>query len=645
MRAAPSTSSQKILHAVHRYGEEELETLARDAALRAVRVLNEKPDAVIVVATGQEMEGFYKALVQIFQEDSGLDLSNASFFLMDEYEGFEGAHPLSNAYFFKKHFLEPLRHINEARAPRDDACFYPGQKRSEAKVDAAFWQDFLTSKGRAVPDLVVLTFGAAYPVRDALGTLSIKGGRVGAVEPGTTPTEEIVQVTLSEHRKGELAHRYKALARLIDAHEMPPLEKGALDVPNKAWSFAPMSFAGATTLLVLATGEDKGPVVAHVLENEASLDMPASFLSHLAQVSWYVDAGAVGQLTTTAWQNGVLSTEQMTEALCQASTSCRGIPLMLEQHFPDKTVACDRAMLQKAHEDLKESLASCLTTDTWPEGKRILVLSPHPDDDVISMGAALVRLKEMGNTVHILYAVTGSNAVRESLPSYADAYLQVTNFLPGGVEKKKSVAAKALVREWEAAKATGLLGVPTQNLIFFKADYYERRGIPGLSPFSAHDILRMKTLLKDLAPEIIFFAAENDPNGAHGLSTQLLATALDALVQSKELSPPVLYGYRGAYNEWPLNDPSSLLVLPYDAALQDLKIRAIKAHVSQLDPLYPSFDPRPFFRRAKDRNAASQEQLSSLMGYPLVDPVTGEKAVGAEVFKRKSFKEFLVQYL
>jgi glucosamine-6-phosphate deaminase len=567
MRAAPSTSSQKILHAVHRYGEEELETLARDAALRAVRVLNEKPDAVIVVATGQEMEGFYKALVQIFQEDSGLDLSNASFFLMDEYEGFEGAHPLSNAYFFKKHFLEPLRHINEARAPRDDACFYPGQKRSEAKVDAAFWQDFLTSKGRAVPDLVVLTFGAAYPVRDALGTLSIKGGRVGAVEPGTTPTEEIVQVTLSEHRKGELAHRYKALARLIDAHEMPPVEKGALDVPNKAWSFAPMSFAGATTLLVLATGEDKGPVVAHVLENEASLDMPASFLSHLAQVSWYVDAGAVGQLTTTAWQNGVLSTEQMTEALCQASTSCRGIPLMLEQHFPDKTVACDRAMLQKAHEDLKESLASCLTTDTWPEGKRILVLSPHPDDDVISMGAALVRLKEMGNTVHILYAVTGSNAVRESLPSYADAYLQVTNFLPGGVEKKKSVAAKALVREWEAAKATGLLGVPTQNLIFFKADYYERRGIPGLSPFSAHDILRMKTLLKDLAPEIIFFAAENDPNGAHGLSTQLLATALDALVQSKELSPPVLYGYRGAYNEWPLNDPSSLLVLPYDAAL------------------------------------------------------------------------------
>lgn len=426
---------------------------------------------------------------------------------------------------------------------------------------------------------------------------------------------------------------------------MPPLKEGALDVPNKAWSFTPMAFAGAKTLLVLATGEDKGPVVAQILESEPSVDIPASFLSRLTQVSWYVDAGAAGQLTTTAWQDGLLATEQMTAALCQASATCRVAPLILEKHFPAKAVTCDREMLETAHAGLKGRLASCLTTDNWPEGKRVLVLSPHPDDDVISMGAALVRLQERGNTIHILYAVTGANAVRESLPAYADAYLQVTNFLPEGSGKKKNVAAKALVREWEAAQATGLLGVPSQNLIFFKADYYERRGIPGLSPFSVQDMMRMKTVLKDLAPDVVFFAGENDPNGAHGLSTQLLAAALDTLVGNNELKPPVLYGYRGAYNEWPLSDPSSLLMVPYDTALQDHKIRAIKAHVSQLDPLYPSFDPRPFFQRAKDRNAASQEQLSSLLGYPLIDPVTGEKAVGVEVFKRKSLQEFLIQYL
>ncbi len=645
MLLAASRSSHEVSHVVNRYAEEDLPLLGRDVALRVAAEVRTNPNAVIVFSTGQEIEGIYQRLQELFVKDPSLDLSKASFFLMDEYEGLGASHPLSNWYFFNVHFLSPLQKIDASRAPCQDQCFYPGQTKTGVTVDEAFWGQFLLSKGLPGPDLMVLTLGGAYPVREQLGTVCIKGGRMGAIEPDLRPDQKIVRVRLSDHRKSEIAHRYKALGRLIDRHEMPAFNGKSLDLPDAAWTFTPMSCAKAKSILVVATGEDKGPVIASVLESDPSSRVPASFLSRLTQVSWYLDTGAAAQLSATAWQDGVLREEDMIEALCHESMTCRGAPLIVKSQFPEKTVSFDKDLLQITHENFKTQLASCLITASWPEGKRILVLSPHPDDDVISMGAALMRLQQRKNLIHVLYAVTGANAVRDTLPTYADAYLQVSAFLPNDDEKNKKIAAKALVREWEAVDATSHLGIPSQNLIFFKADYYERRGIPGLSPFSAGDLSRIKILLKDLAPEIIFFAAENDPNGAHGLSTQLLATALDELVQNKDLAPPILYGYRGAYNEWPLTHPSSLLIVPYDKELQDDKIKAIKRHASQLDPLYPSFDPRPFFQRAKDRNRSSCLQMSSLLGYPIIDPVTGQRAEGVEVFKRKDIQAFLAQYM
>lgn len=116
------------------------------------------------------------------------------------------------------------------------------------------------------------------------------------------------------------------------------------------------------------------------------------------------------------------------------------------------------------------------------------------------------------------------------------------------------------------------------------------------------------------SPKHIFFAAENDPHGAHGLAAELLAKALENMPDLDA----TLWGYRGAYTEWPLRDAERLSIIPFETALMDLKVRSIKQHASQLNPIYPSFDPREFYERATDRNRAFAYQVSKVIGRPLL---------------------------
>lgn len=104
-----------------------------------------------------------------------------------------------------------------------------------------------------------------------------------------------------------------------------------------------------------------------------------------------------------------------------------------------------------------------------------------------------------------------------------------------------------------------------------------------------------------------------------------------------------LWGYRGAYAEWPLRDAERLSVIPFEAALMDLKVRSIRQHVSQLNPMYPSFDPREFYERAIDRNRAFAQEVSEVIGRPLLtmDSDGIQKAQYAEAFRRYTKKEFI----
>jgi len=287
-------------------------------------------------------------------------------------------------------------------------------------------------------------------------------------------------------------------------------------------------------------------------------------------------------------------------------------------------------------------LSEKMDPSLFPKQKKILVLSPHPDDDVISMGATLSKFLEHQNEVHIVYAVTGANSVRTSLPEYKTLFKKVQRNHSHLTEGEQCEETRAQIRENEAKTAVELLGLKPQSLHFLRADYYKRRNIQEGKAITPSDIEKMGQLLGTVKPDIVFFAAESDPHGAHDLASMLLVLALENNPSlSKSMS---IFGYRGAYTEWSLDDPEQLWIVPFDKTLRDLKTESIKAHQSQLNPLYPAGDPREFYQRVWERNTAAGTLLTKLLA---IEAKTGQKEETiqcAEVFKRFSYKEFIELY-
>lgn len=624
-------------HNAHLYEESQLHNLNEDVANQFMNTLAKHPRGLFFLSAGPEMTGVYKAFVEAFQKNPTLNLSQASFFLIDDFDALGANHPLSHSYFLQIHLYEPLMHADKKRAPNPANCFAP-QDPSFSKA----LQTALEHSDQKRPHLALLTIGSVSPHKNEKGFMTLKGGKLGALEPGEDHDFFVKSITLSGHRQGEIAHRFRALEALLRTKEI----KGIFSthIPEKATTLGWTALKNCDQILVVATGEDKNPAIADAFGPAHFENFTSSLLSGHPQVSWYLDQGAASSLTQRPWHTRSVQTSDHIQILCESAQMCGGKPLKHDDLAHARTHQINRVNFDKAHTQIKERIQKWICDKNFPQNQRVLILSPHPDDDVISMGGAIKRLVEKGNDVRVIYAVTGANAVANNLPAYAKFYQEVVSEHPNRDEKARIILAKTLVREEEAKNAIALLGLGPDKLTFFKADYYQRRGVPNLSPFSQKDLSRMKDLIKDLQPEVLFFAAENDPNGAHGLSTQLMAITLDSLIKEQNLIPPKLYGYRGAYAEWPLHTKSNLMIYAFGQKDHTAKERAIKAHVSQLDPLYPSFDPRPFYKRASDRNEASLKQITALLGSSLFQPSTEDAFVAAEVFQEFSAPAFILQY-
>ena len=571
------------------YPEENINQLYDAAATQVINVVQKNPQAVIVLPTGSTPLLLYKEIINKFKNDPKIDFSKATFFNLDDYIDLEDGHPLGYQYYMNVYFYDPLKKIDPKRAPQSGSYNFPTPKKGETpnqaaqRYEASLAKAISTSKHKAL-DLVVLGVGGAYPAKDKL-----KGGHIAFNEPGTDISTRVHIETLSEKTRLDTGYRFSALRSLIKSGTFKDGFK--TDVPTQAISVGLANILEAKQIMVLATGEDKAPVVEHALLHPESEDFPASHLQHHKDVKWYVDDAAA--------------------------------MLINDKIKPAQNPTKEQSLLIKSKASLED----------FPKNKRVLVVSPHPDDDVICMSATIQKLLANGNEVKVVYIVTGSNAVRPTDSIYKELFPKLkaqNSHLP---EKALVQLVKEKTREVEATRATQELGLKPEKLIFFKANYYMRRGIPEVSPLQADDLKKMTDMLTGFAPEIVFFAAENDPHGAHGLSTQLVAQAVK---QVPSLNNIEFYGYRGAYAEWPLDKPTGLMIVPFDEKTMQTKIKAIKEHESQLDPLFPSFDPRPFWQRAYERNKESGATLNKHAegGFPDY----------AEVFKEFSFRDFVNRY-
>ncbi len=627
--------------------------IGRAAAACIIHLVKTCKDAVIILPTGDTPRPMYKELVKRFENDRTIDLSKVALFNLDEYIGLSQGHPLSYSYYMNKLFYEKLDRIDRSRAPRPENRHIPfvkkGQKPAQAAKDYnAGLKKAVKRTGRGKADLAVLGIGGAYPVKDLKGRyIGIKGGHIGFNEPGSKISDSARVVTLTKKTRLDTAFRFLNLhfCENIYGERMP------FNVPSRALTLGIADILNCREILLLANMEEKMPVIKHLYEQDPSPDLPATFLKYHGNVRWLLDRDAASELPQirTPWKNCgnfKWSREFMRQAVIELLNKYprRGIKDITQDSLEDIgvpyseiTIAGGLSPIQKDSSDFLARFIEGGRNGLLPSNSKVLIFSPHPDDDSITMAATIRKLKENKNDIWAIYMVSGENAVRNDSKAVKEKF---GSLLKRSGEKKLSKErseeylrlSRIEVRQDEARKAAKLLGLNSNRLFFLNLPYYYHRGLIDIEPIdSARDVAPVRKIILSVRPQHVFYSAEADPHGAHGLCANIIARAFEKLPQFWNES---FWGYRGAYEEWPLHNPEGLVIVPFGKKAMDLKIKCIKSHVSQLDPVFPSFDHREFWERARDRNRATGRLLEQ-MGYLKGGPHF------AEVFRRISYAEFI----
>ena len=272
-----------------------------------------------------------------------------------------------------------------------------------------------------------------------------------------------------------------------------------------------------------------------------------------------------------------------------------------------------------------------------PYPKRVVVFSPHPDDDVISMGGTIRRLMQQHHDVHVAYETSGNIAVGDEEVSrfmhfikgfnmiftsgsdevINNSYQTVRNFLkskqPGDVDNETVLRLKGLIRRGEARLACEYNGIDSSHIHFLDLPFYESGKIEKL-PMTEQDVLPIQQLLSQIQPHQVFVAADlADPHGTHRKCTDAVLAAIDEEKKAGAawLKDCRVWMYRGAWAEWEVADIE--MCVPMSPEELREKRNAILRHQSQMESApFMGNDERLFWQRAEDRNRALAKRYDDL---------------------------------
>ena len=412
--------------------------------------------------------------------------------------------------------------------------------------------------------------------------------------------------------------------------------------PDKAITMGISTMLSAKRIMLMAWGEDKAAAVKAIAEGPVTTDCPASLLQLHDHISFYVDETAASLLTRSVapWLVGPCDwtpkfIRKAVVWLCEVT----GKPILklTEKDYLNNNLS---ELLEKAgpfdkiNIDVFNDLQHTITG--WPGGKpnaddstrpvkakpfpkTVLIFSPHPDDDVISMGGTFIRLVSQGHNVHVAYETSGNVAVHDDVVlqhmdcafqlGFADKFDEVKKLvdskIPGEPEPRALLEMKGAIRRSEARGAVRSFGLnDNTNAHFLNLPFYESGGIKK-NPRTQADVDIIKKLMNELKPDMIFMAGDlADPHGTHRVCTE---AALEALEQLKEegaawTAQTHVWLYRGAWMEWELGRVDMAVPLSPDEVVK--KRHAIFRHLSQKDIVpFPGEDPREFWQRAEERTS------------------------------------------
>jgi glucosamine-6-phosphate deaminase len=626
---------ERINTLVYETSKEASRVVAHQIALLIRSKAAEGKMCILGLATGSTPTSVYAELVRLHKEES-LSFRNVVTFNLDEYFPMPPDALQSYVRFMNEHLFDSLDilpenvHIPDGTVAKQDASEFCKQYEDKIKAFGGL-------------DLQILGIG--------------RTGHIGFNEPGSGIKSRTRMVTLDHLTVTDAASDFF----------------GEEYVPKKALTMGVGSIMEAKNIILMAWGEGKSHIIRKTVEGDISDHVPATYLQNHNNTTFYLDAAAGSELTRfkTPWL--VRDCDWTDEFLIKRAviwlSQKEKKPILklttrdyAENGMSDLVTEYDSAynLNIKIFNQLRRSITG------WPGGKpndsnpnrpesspihpkRILIFSPHPDDDVISMGGTFIRLSDHQHEVHVAYQTSGNIAVfDDDVVRFADfmndfndlfgldknmtqtmfkeIQQKIHNKKAGDVDAPEVQKLKGLIRRGEAKAGCRYVG---ENVVphFLDMPFYET-GTVKKKPLSKADIDIIKDLLTEIKPHQVYAAGDlSDPHGTHRVCLDAIFQAITELKQEEWMQECSVWLYRGAWHEWELENIDMAVPISPDELLR--KRRAIFKHQSQKDrPLFPGADAREFWQRAEERNRGTARAFDAL-GLPEYEAI--------EAFKRWYF--------
>jgi glucosamine-6-phosphate deaminase len=559
--------------------------------------------AVLGLATGSTPIGVYRELIRLHRE--GLSFRNVVTFNLDEY------YPMGPESLHAYHRFMWENLFSHLDIPRDNVHIPRGDvPRERVEEECRRYEEAIRAAGGI--DLQILGIG--------------RTGHIGFNEPGSGLESRTRLITL------DLVTRKDAAADFF----------GDENVPREAVTMGVATILEAREIAILATGEHKAEIVRRAVEGEVDHEVAATFLQQHGNTTFYVDPPAAAALTriATPWLVGPVNwteTGAVRAVVWLSRETGKAILKLTQRDYAEHRLSS----LVAAHGSpgaLNGVVFNALGAkirgrSKLARGKRIVCFSPHPDDDVISMGGILRKLVENGNAIVVAYMTSGNLAVfdhdvrrhldflrrlaaerRLGESSAVELSDRVEAFLagkrPGDVDIPEVQDVKRMIRESEAVAGLNTLGLEEGAARFLNLPFYQT-GKVRKDPIGPADVAIVRSLLEEVRPDLVFVAGDlSDPHGTHRMCKEAIDAALAELA-ARGLALPEVWLYRGAWQEWPVTDATWLVPLSQEELR--LKIQAIFKHQSQKDTApFPGPDEREFWQRVEARNKGTAAELDKL---------------------------------
>ena len=586
---------------------------AADIVVKAIN--NHRVDGLFVLglSTGRTPLGLYSELVNRYNAGE-VSFKNVEVYSLDEFYPMQPENPQSRNHRVYEDFLKYVDidpnnvHFPDGTVPRDQVNEYC--KSYEQKV-------------RGQVDLMIMGVGEI--------------GQVGFNEPGTysKSTTRLVQLSYNSRRTQN------------------KFFSNPNEVPKTAITMGMDTIMSAKKVVLMMWGEEKTVIAKELIEGAVSENYPATYLQEHRNIQVVIDEAAAQELTRVKEPWLIAPPTEWTPKLIRKAV------IWLCQ-------VVDKPILKLTHQDyIKNSLSDLLErVDTydqinirvfneiqhiisgWPGGKpnaddstrpvsstpfpkRVIIFSPHPDDDVISMGGTFNRLIEQGHDVHVAYQTSGNVAVYDDVVlqnidtaremGFGDKFDEIRDIIankkPGEPEPRALLDLKGAIRRAEARAACRSIGLNDRtNAHFLNLPFYETGGIKK-GQLSDDDIEIVKALMRQVKPHQIYAAGDlTDPHGTHRVCIEAVLRAWDEVKDEPWAKECHIWLYRGAWQEWDLAVADMAVPLSPEELIR--KRHAIFRHLSQKDIVpFPGEDAREFWQRAEERTQGTA-QLFDKIGLP-----------------------------